>query len=458
MSQYFDKSDLFLDPKVKQYGSHMVMSNVHKPTKTKYVNIDTKFSDEYNNFSVANYNITLPEHINDVKSLTVTNMELPMSFYNISSSLGNNSFQITNLDVDTQLPYITGLSSGSINANAKFVDTIVIPDGYYTIEELKTTINNQINKIRRIPTNIKGNIVVDANGGIVYEADGVTILILTDTNTELTDGTPTYSRHGDADHNVDDGYIIPTGSDSGDYILDAYGNFKVKLTVGSDTFVYDVNNELQNTSEAFVYVSNSLKNTSDLRFDYYTKGSMGSQGYFYSTSSNMEIDFTINDKGNFDKYNFKSKLGWALGFRNLNCSITYNYSHADGDYDPADGFGPEGQPLTYGEFLVDLNSTRYVYLALEEFNKGNQNSFVSPTASSLINKNIIARISLDRANYGFGHYLPANKQNGLLLSDVRGYSGKIDLHKLNLQLVNDIGTPLPLNGYDFSLCIEVEHD
>ena len=117
MSQYFDKSDLFLDPKVKQYGSHMVMSNVHKPTKTKYVNIDTKFSDEYNNFSVANYNITLPEHINDVKSLTVTNMELPMSFYNISSSLGNNSFQITNLDVDTQLPYITGLSSGSINAN-----------------------------------------------------------------------------------------------------------------------------------------------------------------------------------------------------------------------------------------------------------------------------------------------------------------------------------------------------
>ena len=164
MSQYFDKSDLFLDPKVKQYGSHMVMSNVHKPTKTKYVNIDTKFSDEYNNFSVANYNITLPEHINDVKSLTVTNMELPMSFYNISSSLGNNSFQITNLDVDTQLPYITGLSSGSINANAKFVDTIVIPDGYYTIEELKTTINNQINKIRRIPTNSKGNIVVDANG------------------------------------------------------------------------------------------------------------------------------------------------------------------------------------------------------------------------------------------------------------------------------------------------------
>jgi len=425
MSQYFDKNNMFLDPKVKQYGSHMVMSNVNKPTKTKYVNVDTKFSDEYNNFSVANYNITLPERINDVKSLTIATMELPMSFYNISSALGNNSFQITNLEVLTTLPYLTQLSTGSINSDNQFVDTIVIPDGYYTITELKTTINSLINKIKRIPTNTNGNIVVDDTGAIVYESDGVTILTLTTDNCLCEpDGTPTYVKWGD-----------------GNYVTDTYGNFKVKLK-----------------SDTYVYVSNHLKNTSDLRFDYYTKGSLGSQGYFYSTGSDMEIDFTINDKGNFDKYNFKSKLGWALGFRNLNYTITYVYSPSEGDYDATDGLGPDGQPLRYGEFLVDLNSTRYVYLALEEFNKGSQNSFVSPTAHSLINKNIIARISLDRANYGFGNYLPANKQNGLLLSDVRGYSGKIDLNKINLQIVSDIGTPLPLNGYDFSLCLEIEHD
>jgi len=451
MSQYFDKRDLFLDPKVKQYGSHMVMSNVHKPTKTKYVNIDTKFSDEYNNFSVANYNITLPEHINDVKSITVTNMELPMSFYNISASLGNNSFQITNLEVDTTQPYLTQLSTGSINSDNKFVDTIVIPDGYYTIDELKTTINNQVDKINRIPTNSKGNIVVDEYGNIVYQVDGVTMLALTADYTNLVSGTPNYIEYGDTNHPAVSGV-----TESGSYVVDIYGNYKVELLSEKDVYVNG--SSTTTTDLSYVYVSNSLKNTSDLRFDYYTKGSMGNQGYFYSTGSNMEIDFTINDKGNFDKYNFKSKIGWALGFRNLNYTIMYNFNNQESDYDPSDGFGPEGQPLTYGEFLVDLNSTRYVYLALEEFNKGNQNSFVSPTASSLINKNIIARISLDRANYGFGEYLPANKQNGFLLSDVRGYSGKIDLHKLNLQVVSDIGTPLPLNGYDFSLCLEVEHD
>ena len=426
MSQYFDKSELFLEPKVTQYGSHMVMSNVHKPTKTKYVNVDTKFSDEYNDFSVANYNITLPERINDVKSLTVTNLELPMSFYNISSALGNNSFQITNNDIDPTIPYLTQLSTGSI-VDGKFVDTIVIPDGYYTIDELKTTINSQIDEIKRIPTNSNGNVVVDGNGDILYNTDGVTVLMLTDINTE---------NYGTGDMYIKD--------DNGNYVKDAYGNYQVRLTNGN---------------LAYVSGNNSLKNTNDLRFDYHLKGSQGVQAYFYSVGSQIIIDFTINDKGNFDKYNFKSKLGWMLGYRNLNYTITFNYQPAEVDYDPTDGLGIEGQQLTYGEFLVDLNATsRYVYLTLEEFNKGNQNSFMSPTSSSLINKNIIARISLDRANYGFGQYLPANKQNGLLLSDIRSYSGKIDLQKVNLQIVSDIGTPLPLNGYDFSLCLEIEHD
>ena len=49
MSNYFENRDLFLEPKVNQYGSHMVMTNVHKQNKTKYINIDTTFRDEYNN-------------------------------------------------------------------------------------------------------------------------------------------------------------------------------------------------------------------------------------------------------------------------------------------------------------------------------------------------------------------------------------------------------------------------
>jgi hypothetical protein len=424
MSQYFDKGELFLEPKVKQYGSHMVMSNVHKPNKTKYVNIDTKFSDDYNNCSVANYNITLPERINDVKSITVTNLELPMSFYNISHALGNNCFKITNLDIDPTLPYLTNLSTGYINENNQFVDIIIIPDGYYTIDRLKNAINSQIDKVKRIPTNSNNYTVFNTDATISYDLYGEPLL-LTDTNYLFKP----------------DGSFIYVKDANDENIPDAYGNLQIQLKTG----------EIR-------YISDRLKNTNDLRFDYYIRESEGIQAYFYSTGSNIEIDFTVNDKGQFDKYNFKSKMGWHLGFRQLTYTILFLYTPQEGDYDPTDRLGPDGQPLTYGEFLVDLNSLRYVYLALEEFSKGSQNSFVSPTSSSLINKNIIARISLDRSNYGFGAYLPANIQNGLLLSDTRGYSGKIDLQKINIQILNDIGTPLPLNGYDFSLCLEVQHD
>ena len=425
MSQYFDKNNLFLEPKVKQYGSHMVMTNVHKPLKTKYISLDTRFSDDYNDSSSTNYNLTLPERINEIKSITVTNIELPMSFYNISSSLGNNSFQIVNHSINGSAPYLNAMETGNINDNNEIVDTFVIPDGNYSISDLKTTINAEIDKLNRVPKNADGILVVNSSGNIAYESDGTTMITLTRTNSSLdTNGELIYDRTTD-----------------GRYISDNYGNFRVTLA-----------------NSNIVWVNGAPANTNDLRFDYYTKGSGGIQCYFYSNRSNITVNFAVNEKGTFDKYNFKAKLGWIMGFRKISCNIIYSSQSIVGTYDPVNGLGPAGQPLTYGEFLADLNSLRYVYLAMDEFNKGAQNSFISPTHSSLLNKNIIARISLDRSNYGFGTYLPANNQNGLLLSDKREYSGKIDLHKMNLQLVNEFGIPLPLNGFDFSLCLEIEHE
>jgi len=425
MSQYFDKNNLFLEPKVKQYGSHMVMTNVHKPLKTKYINLDTRFSDDYNDSSSTNYNLTLPERINEIKSITVTNIELPMSFYNISSSLGNNSFQIVNHSINGSAPYLNAMETENRNDNNEIVDTIIIPDGNYSISDLKTTINAEMDKLNRVPKNANGMLVVNSSGNIVYESNGTTMITLTNTNAPFdTNGELVYDRN-----------------QNGDYILDNYGNFRVTL----------LNSNL-------VWINGAPANTNDLQFDYYTKGSGGIQCYFYSNRSNITVHFAVNEKGTFDKYNFKAKLGWIMGFRKISCNISYSSQSIVGTYDPMNGFGPAGQPLTYGEFLADLNSLRYVYLAMDEFNKGAQNSFISPTHSSLLNKNIIARISLDRSNYGFGTYLPANNQNGLLLSDRREYNGKIDLHKLKLQIVNEMGIPLPLNGFDFSLCLELEHD
>lgn len=314
MSEYFDNKDLFLEPKVKQYGNHMVMTNVSKPTKRKYYNFDTRFRDDFDEYSSSKqtiYNITLPQRINDVKSINVCSAEIPISYYNISAHLGNNTFQIIR----------------SSDNNAK---TIVIKDGSYDSSDLINQINNEM------------------------------------------------------------------------------------VNVGFTDISFNINDV-------------TIKST-------FTT--------FYNYTFNFAINTVMTTSGNsvnndIDKYNFKSKLGWILGFRN----ISY-----------------ENKTNVVSEAFVDLNGPRYLYLVIDEFNNGNQNSFVSPLYTSILNKNILAKIIIDNNHYGFGTILTANNYNGYLLTDKRSYNGKIDLQRFKIQLVNEIGNPVDLNGLDFSFTLEIEYE
>ena len=322
MSQYFDNKQLFGQPTVSQYGSHMVMTNVTKETKNKYINIDTKFCDEYVNnridpsgasFNLAKYTVTLPEKINDVKNMMICNAEIPMSFFNISDAIGNNYFYLT-LDV-----------SGS-----RYTSMITLPDGQYTQSSLSTSLNT----------------------------------IFTSTATRAIFQTF---------------YLIHT---------------------------------VTNYSSVF------STNTPGLTFT---------------------INFAVDKTSSFDKHNFKSKLGWLLGFRNLQYSVTSTSSKTS-------------------ESIININTPNYLYLAIDEFSKGNQSSFLTSLPSYLINKNIIAKITMNKQNYPFGSVLPANNFNGYLMTDKRSYTGKIDLQKLSIQLLDENGNPINLNGIDFSFCIQFEHE
>jgi hypothetical protein len=320
-NKYFDNKDLFMGPKVTQYGSHMVMTQVQKETKKKYWNVDTQFRDDYDPSSnyLTQYTFSLPQPINDVKSIYVKNFELPMTFYNISAALGNNVFRI------------------KYNAGGFQYHYIVVPDGQYDSTGIVNAINGEIQSLSYLTGILSISIV---NGKAVF-----------------TNGT---------------------------YILD---------------FAVSPN---------------------------------------YPTS--YPKTFSTNNGGNdFDKYGVKSNLGWLLGFRNINYSVT------------------SGSSLT-SENLVDLNRTHYLYLVADEFSSNSPNSFISPFATSILNKNILSKISLDPKVYPFGTLLSANCCNGYLLSDKRTYSGKTNLQRLKIQLVNEYGVPINLNGSDFSFCIEIIYE
>jgi hypothetical protein len=170
MSQYLDNKDLFLEPKVTQYGNHMVMTNVVKPIKRKFYNIDTRFRDDYDEYSKTSptfYNITLPQRINDVKSIMVCNAEIPLTYYNISAALENNAFQI-------------------VSSNNSY--TVIIPDGNYDTTTLVTIMNNQINNIGLQLTDLSFSII--DNNSVFTSNSGKTYTIHFAINTSMvTSGT-----------------------------------------------------------------------------------------------------------------------------------------------------------------------------------------------------------------------------------------------------------------------------
>jgi hypothetical protein len=157
------------------------------------------------------------------------------------------------------------------------------------------------------------------------------------------------------------------------------------------------------------------------------------------TDLDVIIEFPVKDDGSFDKNNFKSKLGWILGFRKTKYTI------------------PKNGGTIVGESVINID-WKYLYLALDEFSNGNQNSFASQLSSSLVNKNILSKIVLNRQMYGVGTILPATIHMGFLISDKRTYNGAIDIQKLSVQLLDEYGNIINLNGVNFSVGIELEYE
>jgi hypothetical protein len=305
MSKYFDTQNLsFMAPEVKENGRHMVMTNVHKDVKTKYVNIDTRFQEEYNDAKYAECKCKLPQTISNVQSIKATNLELPVSFYNFSLQKKNTYFAIENLSNST-------------------LEVVLIDDGNYSdLSTLVSELNNEIN-----------------TAGV-----------------------------------------------------------SVTLSATAQKIEFDCT----------------------------------------GSTAGLKFHFNVDEKGQTDKNNLKSKLGWMLGFREPTYQVVAGGS-------------------LMSESFVNLHSHRYIYLSIDEFSQTKPNSFITPSFNYDMNSNVLARISLDPNTYAFGSVLCASNSGGKLLSDRRTYGGKTDIQKLHIQLLDETGNLVDLNRMDFSFTLEIEY-
>ena len=192
---------------------------------------------------------------------------------------------------------------------------------------------------------------------------------------------------------------------------------------------------LQNFINNFLSIQVTSYSTLQFLADVNTPNGMGSQSGSAKMvvgskngTTKFSINFVTDRYGNDDKQTpLPLKLGWLIGFR-------------DGYYENNTTYVSEG--------LINLLGPRYIYLVIDDFNNSVLDGFYGAFTSSIINKNILARISLQGNVFNV-----LSKDNFSLITTPRQYFGPVDIQKLQIQLLDEYGRILNLNNMDYSFCL-----
>jgi hypothetical protein len=144
------------------------------------------------------------------------------------------------------------------------------------------------------------------------------------------------------------------------------------------------------------------------------------------------FEFSLNflaDQNGYDDPNtdLQLKFGWLLGFRK-------------GIY--------EGLTTYTSEGIVDLTGPRYLYLVIDDYNNNVNNNFYGAFKSSLLNNNILARISVSSKLFTI-----YSENNFNIVTNPRTYFGPVDIRNINVQLLDEYGRIVDLNSMDYSFCL-----
>ena len=149
---------------IDTYGtSRGVINPLLTNTILKAINIDTRFRENYYSTKSTNLTITLPFRLEKVISYRIVGITLPLSYYNISQSYGNNVIQIN-------------VFSRTVLGQVAVSYSLILPDGCYNTTQgvsvysscLEQVINNMLINDVNSPNN---NSTLTPNLNLRYTID-----------------------------------------------------------------------------------------------------------------------------------------------------------------------------------------------------------------------------------------------------------------------------------------------
>ena len=224
----------------------------------------------------------------------------------------------------------------------------------------------------------------------------------------------------------------------------------------SKNYTYLFNNDIDSLSQ--ITSIHSIHSNSSYSFEPDTKLSYSYK--YNSTDSEHFISFGYDNYLDYDDENrelidclFKNeyisdntplqlKLGWLLGYRKK----LYKHNDSNGLNNIPninDNLVPN---IISPEAFFTGNSNNYLYLAVDDFNNNVSDGYYSAFNSSILNKNILSRISLSTIGNNFV---------ASFTQIPRTYFGPVNLEKMHIQLLDEYGKPVYLQNMDYSFALNL---
>jgi hypothetical protein len=120
---------------IDTYGtSRGVINPLLTNTILKAINIDTRFRENYYSTKSTNLTITLPFRLEKVISYRIVGITLPLSYYNISQSYGNNVIQIN-------------VFSRTVLGQVAVSYSLILPDGCYNTTQSVSVYSSSLEQV-----------------------------------------------------------------------------------------------------------------------------------------------------------------------------------------------------------------------------------------------------------------------------------------------------------------------
>ena len=136
-------------------------------------------------------------------------------------------------------------------------------------------------------------------------------------------------------------------------------------------------------------------------------------------------------------------MGWMLGFRKQYYDYNTDFiKKTSVNTTTVQGYSPEGMYNTEG--------SKYLFLAVDDYNKNYSQTIFSPFQESVFTNNTILAKLVKNADGNYNYVNPDVETNY-----IRKYFGPVNINKLKISILDELGRVVDFNSTDYSISLRL---